>query len=41
MIVWLMRTEGWGYGEALECVACGIVGSLPDAGSRGPVLVRL
>lgn len=32
MIVWLMRTEGWGYGEALEYVACGIVGSLPDAG---------
>lgn len=41
MIVRLMRTEGWGYGEALEYVACGIVGSLPDAGPRGPVLVRL
>lgn len=41
MIVWLMRAEGRGYGEALECVACGIVGPLPDAGPRGPVLVRL
>lgn len=39
-IVWLMRTEGWGYGEALEYVGCGVVGSLPAAGPRGPVLVR-
>lgn len=41
MIVWLMRTEGWGYGKALEYVGCGVVGSLPAAGPRGPVLVRL
>lgn len=41
MIVRLMRTKGWGYGEALEYVGCGIVGSLPAAGPRGPVLVRL
>lgn len=41
MIVWLMRTKGWGYGEALEYVGCGVVGSLPAAGPRGPVLVRL
>lgn len=41
MIVRLMRTEGWGYGEALEYVASGVVGPLPDAGPRGPVLVRL
>lgn len=34
MIVWLMRTKGWGYGEALEYVGCGVVGSLPAAVDR-------
>lgn len=41
IIVWLMRTKGWGYGEALEYVGCVVVGSLPAADPRGPVLVRL
>lgn len=41
MIVRPVRTEGRGCGEALEYVACGVVGPLPDAGPREPVLVRL
>lgn len=35
-----MRAEGWGYGEALEYVAYGVLGSLPDAGPRGPVVIQ-
>ena len=41
MIVRPVRTEGRGWGEALDYVGCGVGGSLPAAGPRGPVLVRL
>lgn len=38
MVDWAMRTEGWGYGDALDYIGYNV--SLPDAGPRGPVVIQ-
>lgn len=40
MVDWAMRSNGWDYADALEYIEYNVLGSLPNAGPRGPIVVQ-